>query len=139
VSEDEPLRVVLQREAELAPVRLSFRDWPGYGSPILHLAQADISGRIDDLARALAPRHRVLSLDLPRACAVEVSASHVAEFIEQFGFKDIVLLSEGATVAIAELAARWCSNRVAGVLDIHDDVSIEAVTSFVEAQCRPSR
>jgi pimeloyl-ACP methyl ester carboxylesterase len=136
---DDPLRVMLERETELAPVRLRFREWPGYGSIVLHLSCGSDSKLIAEVAAALAPACRVLSLELPPTRAVEVSASHVVEFIEQFGFANIVLVGESVTTPIAILVAEWCPNRVAGVLNIDDDVSIEAVTSLVEAQCRRSR
>jgi hypothetical protein len=136
VSDDDPLSVMLEREAELAPVRVRFREWPGYGATVLlHLFRdADPT-----LIAKLAPCYRVLSLELPPTRAPEVSASHVVEFIEQFGFTNVVVIAEGPTDEIAALVERWCPERVAGVLNISDDLSIEAVTSFVEARCRRSR
>jgi pimeloyl-ACP methyl ester carboxylesterase len=109
--------VVLQREVELPPVRISFREWPGHAGPLVHLADADTSRPvIDALAGALAPRYRILSLPPAPGVVPAVRAAHVAELLDQFGFSNVILIGEGIGALAALQVAECYPGRAAGVL-----------------------
>jgi hypothetical protein len=88
---------------ELAPVRVEFREWPGYAGPLVFV-DADA-----DRAADFAPRYRVLALGASAQVAA-VRAAHVAELLDIFGFADAVLIGAEVAVLVAE------QRRVAGLL-----------------------
>ena len=97
-------------------MRISFREWPGHAGPLVHLADADASPFIESVARALAPRYRVLSLPPVLGVHPAVRAAHVAELLDQFGFSHVVLIGEGIGAPIALQVAECYPGRAAGVL-----------------------
>lgn len=132
---DDPLRVVLEREVELPPVRLRIRDWPGHDGPLVHLSTAS-TGLIDDLAPRLAPRWRVLSVTLESSPDPAISAQHVVGFLDLFGFRNAVLLAEEADGGIAGRVAQWCPDRVRAVLPVADSEAIEAALEACQVSSR---
>jgi pimeloyl-ACP methyl ester carboxylesterase len=108
----DPLAVCLEREAKLEAVVLRWRDRPGFSGPLVVLAESFDAA----ILASLAPRVRLIALDLPTDRPYQSQAYDVAEFLHQHGFADAVLLGLGVGAVIAQLAAAWFSKAVAGVL-----------------------
>jgi pimeloyl-ACP methyl ester carboxylesterase len=102
----------LERELELAPVRLRFRDWPGQQGPLVLVAQPETALRV---AAGLWPRYRLLSLE-PRADVGYASlAEDLLAFLSAFGFESPVVVGDGPLGLAVVLAAVWQPSLVAGV------------------------
>jgi pimeloyl-ACP methyl ester carboxylesterase len=135
--DDARLRVCLEREIECFPVRLRFRDWPGYGRPIVHFAFSD-SGLITDAAAALAPRQRVLSLRARLDVAYQVCADDLAGLLRAFGFERPVLLGEGCGGVVPVLVAAWQPALVGGVLLVGGETaSVDDLAARSLRDCPP--
>jgi hypothetical protein len=94
--------VVLEREVELEPVRIRFREWPGYAGPVVHVAEGESdSDLVSGLADRLAPRYRVLSI-APSARGRAVHAAHVAELLDLFGFSAPLVIGGPVAALVAE-------------------------------------
>jgi pimeloyl-ACP methyl ester carboxylesterase len=115
--DDARLRVCLEREVELAPVRLRLRDWPGRAGPLVHVPDPLVrSGVVESIATALAPRYRVLSLE-PRAdVSYQTDAFDLLDLLDAFGFVTPVLLGEGLGAVPVVLAAVWQPTLVSGLV-----------------------
>jgi pimeloyl-ACP methyl ester carboxylesterase len=125
--DDARLRVCLERSVELSVVCLRVRDWPGRGGPIVHLPDPfGASPLIVELASALAPRYRVLSLE-PRADVSYVDdASDLASFLRVFGFEHAVLVAEGVGCAAARVVAAWHPELLAGLVLVEPRYTADA-------------
>jgi pimeloyl-ACP methyl ester carboxylesterase len=133
---DDRLRVCLKRVLELDAARLSLRDWPGFGGPLVHvpdpLSPAD--GVVEALAGELAPKYRVLSLSPRPRQPYQVAAADLLGLLDQFGFLKPVLVGERLGCVPALLIAAWHPERVAGLVLVDptydapasDTTSIEA-------------
>jgi pimeloyl-ACP methyl ester carboxylesterase len=119
---DAHLRVCLERSLALAATQLRFRDWPGFGGPIVHLPDPFVATQlVERIAAELAPRVRVLSLE-PRAdVSYQTDADDLLGFLNTFGFLKPVLLSEGRACIAAVLVAVWQPTRVAGIVMVNPD------------------
>jgi pimeloyl-ACP methyl ester carboxylesterase len=102
---------------ELAPTELHFRDWPGFGGPLIHIpdpfAASDLAERI---AAALAPRVRAISLEPRPDVSYQTDAEDLRGFLNTFGFPQPVLLGEGYGCVAPLLVALWHPTLVAGVV-----------------------
>jgi len=128
VPDDEPLRVVLQREIELEPVRIQFREWPGYAGPLILLSSADTDADpIAVIAAELAPRYRILSLACSPHVVPPVHAARVAELLDQFGFSRPVLIALDGCAPIAILIAAHRATAGLVLIDSGDGVP-ESIT-----------
>jgi pimeloyl-ACP methyl ester carboxylesterase len=100
--------VCLQRTIELDDARISIRDWPGIGGPLVHapdpLARSAIA---DALGAGLAPAFRVLSVAARGGVAYQVTATDLAGVLRQFGFPRAVLLGEGLGCLHVLIVAAW--------------------------------
>lgn len=122
--EDTRLRVCLERQAELGPVHLRLLDWPGHLGPLVHVPDPfappdDAHALAAQLADALSPRYRLLSV-APRAdCPYLVQVDDVRRVLEQFGFVSPVLVTRGRGVAVVQPLAAWYP-RLVGALVLVD-------------------
>jgi pimeloyl-ACP methyl ester carboxylesterase len=106
----DPLRICLERTIALASVELRFRDWPGFGRPIVHFAHTPVLAL--DLAQQFAPRYRVLSL-LPRdGVSYQADAMDLRSFLRAFGFEAPVVVGDGHGAVAALLVAAWWPSEV---------------------------
>jgi hypothetical protein len=88
---------------ELAPVRVQFREWPGFAGPLVFVdANAELGPHF-------APAYRVLSLAASETSPA-VRAAHVAELLDIFGFDDAVLIGGPVAALVAQ------QRRVAGLV-----------------------
>ena len=67
---------------------------------------------VSDLAEAIAPRCRVLTVQPYGDAAYQVHVAHLLALIDQFGFTDITLVGERLGCFTALLAAAWLPARV---------------------------
>jgi pimeloyl-ACP methyl ester carboxylesterase len=115
--DDARLRVCLERELELAPVQVRFREWPGRAGPLVHVPDPLApSGLVDAIATACAPRYRVLSIEPRTGVSYQMDAFDVLGVLDAFGFVKPVLLGEGLGAVPVLLAAVWEPSRVGGLL-----------------------
>jgi pimeloyl-ACP methyl ester carboxylesterase len=125
--DDERLRVCLEREIELGAVRLHVRDWPGFDGPIVHVPDPLASWPFEvaeAVARALAPRYRVLGLRPRGDQSYQADAADLLGVLEQFGFAAPVLLGERLGCLTALLVAAWHPARVARLVLL--DATVES-------------
>jgi pimeloyl-ACP methyl ester carboxylesterase len=141
-----PLRVCLDRTVELEAARLRLRDWPGLDGPLVHVpdpffadvfadACADVCADdsvLEELAAALAPAYRLLSLTPRNAQGYQVAAADLLGVLDQFGFVKPILIAERSGCAPALLVAAWHPGRIGKVVlidaayDPPDSARIEA-------------
>jgi len=136
--DDWRLRVCLERTVELAEVHLRLRDWPGRGGPLVHVPDplSTDARLVEALAAALAPRYRVLSLELRGASAYQVDAADLLGMLDQFGFVAPVLLAEGLGCVAALLVAAWHAERVGGLVLVNPAYQPPASAGLAERALR---
>jgi pimeloyl-ACP methyl ester carboxylesterase len=105
VVDDAPLRVCLERSVALPSVELRFRDWPGFGTPIVHFALGHDLG--PEVAAAFAPRFRVLSLLARADVSYQTDAADLLALLRAFGFASPVLVGQGLGAIAPLLVAAW--------------------------------
>ena len=71
---------------------------------------------VDDLAAALAPRYRVLSVSSRGDVPYQVDVVDLVGVLRQFGFRTPVLVGERLGCVTALVAAAWYPERVAGLI-----------------------
>lgn len=107
----------LERTIELDNVRLTLREWPGQGGPLIYVPDPGCtSGLLARVVDALAPRYRVLSIGARPDQPYQVQVADLHGMMAQFGFVGAVILAEGIGCAGALLLAAWYPRRVAAVV-----------------------
>ena len=112
------------------------RDWPGFRGPLVHVPDP-LSPREDvvsDLAAYFAPEYRVLSIDPRPGQPYQVHAMDILATLDQFGFEQPILVSEGFGCIIALLLAAWHPSRIASVVMIDPMYAPSSVHDGLEAR-----
>jgi pimeloyl-ACP methyl ester carboxylesterase len=123
-------------------VRIPLLDWPGYAGPLLHVADpfAPDPGLAGQLAAALSPAYRVLSI-APRAdCPYQAQVDDLRRVLLQFGFESPILISAGFGVAIVVPLAAWYPELVGSLVLINPSYrppDAESVAARALRDCPP--
>jgi pimeloyl-ACP methyl ester carboxylesterase len=100
--------VWLERSIELDNVRLTVRDWPGHGRPIIHVADPlRESSLLEQFGAFLPPRYRLVSVSPRPDQPYQVLVADLHGLFAQFGFQDVGVVAEGLSCASARLLAAW--------------------------------
>jgi pimeloyl-ACP methyl ester carboxylesterase len=140
--DDDRLRVCLERTVELWPVQLRLREWPGFGGPVVHVPDpfSPSDGVVQALARGLAPRCRVLSLEPRPGQPYQIAAADLLGVLDLFGFPNPALVAEGRGCVAAVLVAAWHPDRVGRLVLIdpsHAAAELESLAARALRDCPP--
>ncbi len=116
--DDRRLRVCLDRAIELPEVVLQLRDWPGQAGPLVHVPDplSPAESVVDDIAAALAPAYRVLSVRPRGGSPYQVDAADLLAAVDAFGFVKPVFVAERLGCVAALLVCAWRAKGVDGLV-----------------------
>jgi pimeloyl-ACP methyl ester carboxylesterase len=95
---------------------------------------------VDNLAAALAPRYRVLSVSSRGDVPYQVDAVDLIGVLSQFGFRTPVLVGERLGCVTALVAAAWYPDRVRGLIlvePLFDARPAETLAARALGDCPP--
>jgi pimeloyl-ACP methyl ester carboxylesterase len=111
-------------------VRLGVRDWPGLGSPLVHVPDPlTRTPLVEDLASAMAPAHRVLSIAPRMGVPYQVAAFDLLGVLRQFGLERPVLIGESLGSLPVVLLAAWYPSCVGRVILLDPTLAASASDS----------